>query len=356
MAFIHELKPENSNWIRAHEEGITCLEKTMGEQVVVQRFAGVGTGEMAERAMEIAIKNGAEIIFATTASLIKVCRRVAARHPEVKIFNCSVYMPYSDVRTYYSRIYEGKFISGAIAGALAEMDDIGYIASYPIYGVPAGINAFALGAQLTRPNVRIHLKWSCTGGGPVRELQEKGINIISSLDIPQQTVQEGQWGTFRFNGEGQPELLASPYWDWGAFYLQITRSFLSREWDASVFGKRENHAVNYWWGMASGVVGLRLTDRIPEGTKALANLLKEDFKLGSLDPFLRKIVSHDGIVRNDGSKACTAEDILHMDWLCDNVYGSIPEFDTLTPKGQIITRLQGIYRDQIPPTKAEFQI
>ena len=356
VAFIHELKPDNSNWIRAHEEGSQYLEKTMGDQVVVQRFAGVGTGEMAEKAMEIAIKNGAEIIFATTAPMIRACRRVAARHPEVKIFNCSVCMPYTEVRTYYSRIYEGKFISGAIAGAITESDDIGYIASYPIYGVPAGINAFALGAQLTRPGAKIHLKWSCTESDPVKELREKKIDVISSLDIPQQTSQNGQWGTFRLDSNGEAELIASPYWDWGAFYVQITRSFLSREWDASIFGKREDHAVNYWWGIASGVVGLRWTDKIPDGTKALANLLKEGIKDGSVDPFLRKIVSQDAVIRNDGKKVFSAEEILRMDWLCENVYGSIPGFDELSEKGQAITRLQGIYRDQIPPSKSSVQI
>lgn len=356
VAFIHELKPENSNWIRAHEEGIAHLEKIMGEQVVIQRFAGVGTGEMAQRAMEIAIKNGAEILFTTTASLIKACRSVSARHPEVKIFNCSVCMPYTEIRTYYSRIYEGEFISGAIAGAVSNSDDIGYIASYPIYGVPAGINAFALGAQFTRPGARVHLKWSCTEGDPVNELREQNIRLISALDIPQQKCQGGKWGTFRIRDDGQTELLASPYWNWGAFYVRITRSFLSREWDASVFGKREDHAVNYWWGIASGVIGLQWSDKLPEGTKALANLLKEDFKQGILDPFHRNIVSTDKVVRNDGTKVFTPEEILHMDWFCDNVIGEIPAFEALTEKGQNIARLQGIYRDQILPSRACIQI
>lgn len=356
VAFIHELTLENSSWIRAHEDGSIHLEKIMGEQVIVQRFFGVGTGEMAERAMEIAIKNGAEVLFTTTVSLITVCRRVSARHPEVKIFNCSVCMPYADIRTYYSRIYEGKFISGAIAGALSKRDDIGYIASYPIYGVPAGINAFALGAQLTRPNARIHLKWSCTGGDPVKELREQNIDIISSLDIPQQACTEGQWGTFRVNRDGRSELLASPYWDWGAFYVQITRSFLSREWDSSVFGKREDHAVNYWWGIASGVVGLQWTDKMPEGTKALANFLREGIKHGTVDPFLRSIISQDAVIRSDGTKAFSAEEILRMDWLCENVYGTIPCYEALSEKGKRLARLQGIYRDCIPPEKECLQI
>ena len=190
----------------------------------------------------------------------------------------------------------------------------------------------------------------------MKDLREKNIDIISSLDIPQQTSQNGQWGTFRINSNGEAELLASPYWDWGAFYVQITRSFLSREWDASIFGKREDHAVNYWWGIASGVVGLRWTDKIPDGTKALANLLKEGIKHGTVDPFCRRIVSQDNVIRNDSTRTFTAENILQMDWLCDNVFGTIPNFETLSEKGKAIARLQGIYRDQIPPSKEFIQI
>lgn len=351
VAFVHELLPENSNWVKAHDSGSRYLEESLGDQVIVQRFTDVGTGEDAERAMEIAIKNGAEVIFTTTAPMMTACRRVAARHPEIKILNCSVCMPYTDVRTYYSRIYEGKFISGAIAGALSKNDTIGYIASYPIFGVPAGINAFALGAQMTNPKAKVQLRWSYVEGNPVQELKDLGIDMISTLDIPQQGLGEGEWGMFRVQDNGDNEWIASPYWDWGAFYVQIARTILSGEWDTSVFNKKEERAVNYWWGIASGVIGLELSDHIPEGTKALANLLIDGIRHGTVNPFLRKIVSQDGMIRNEGSNVFTPEEVLHMNWLCDNVIGSIPDFDDLTAKGQAITRLQGIYRDQIPPSK-----
>ena len=351
VAFVHELLPENSNWVKAHDSGSRYLEESLGDQVIVQRFTDVGTGEDAERAMEIAIKNGAEVIFTTTAPMMTACRRVAARHPEIKILNCSVCMPYTDVRTYYSRIYEGKFISGAIAGALSKKDTIGYIASYPIFGVPAGINAFALGAQMTNPKAKVQLMWSYVEGNPVQELKDLGIDMISTLDIPQQGLGEGEWGMFRVQDNGDNEWIASPYWDWGAFYVQIARTILSGEWDTSVFNKKEERAVNYWWGIASGVIGLELSDHIPEGTKALANLLIDGIRHGTVNPFLRKIVSQNGMIRNEGSNVFTPEEVLHMNWLCDNVIGSIPDFDDLTAKGQAITRLQGIYRDQIPPSK-----
>ena len=351
IAFIHELEPENSNWVKAHELGREHLEQVMGDQVIVQRFTGVGSGVEAETAMETAIKNGAEVIFATTAPLIAACRRIAARFPDTKILNCSISMPYTEIRTYYSRIYEGKFISGAVAGAISKNDVIGYIASYPIFGVPAGINAFALGAQLTNPNARIELKWDSVPGDHLKELVSHGVDIVSTLDIPLPGWNEGQWGTFQMQPDGSSHLIASPYWDWGAFYVQIARNILNGEWGTPFFGKKDSRAVNYWWGMANGVIGVEWTDAMPDGTKALTEFLKRGIVDRTIDPFCRKITSQDGVIRNDGSSAFSPETILHMDWLCDNVDGTIPTYDELAPRGQSIVRLQGIYRDQIPPQK-----
>ena len=142
VAFIHELSPENSNWTRAHEEGRRYLEDTLGDQISTMTYAGVGAGEEAENAIEDAIHKGADVIFATTAPLIAVCRKLSLRYPYIKFLNCSISMPYTGVRTYYSRIYEAKFVAGAIAAAVSQDPVLGYVADYPIYGVPAGINAF----------------------------------------------------------------------------------------------------------------------------------------------------------------------------------------------------------------------
>ena len=323
VAFIHEWKPENSHWVRIHEEGSIYLERTMGDQVVIQRYSGVGTGEMAEKAMEIAIKNGAEILFATSASLIGICRRVSARHPEVKIFNCSVNMPYPEVFTYDCRLYEAKFIAGVIAGAMNRTDEIGYIADTPGVGIPAEINAFALGVQVTRPNARIRLKWSCTGCDPVKELLEQNVRLILS-DNPHDSGAEGQLGLFQINADGERQQIASPFRNWGAFYVQIVKCFLSMKADTSLSSRREDHALNYWWGMTSGAVDIHWTDQLPEGSKALVSLLEESMKNGTVDPFARKILSQNGVIRNDGTKRFSAEEILGMDWLCSNVDGTIP--------------------------------
>ena len=103
--------------------------------------------------------------------------------------------------------------------------------------------------------------------------------------------------------------------------------------------------------MASGVIGVQLEKDLPAGVDALAQILLRDMTAGTIAPFHRQILSQDGTVRNDGTTYFTPEEILKMDWLCDNVDGIIPPYEMLNPKGQNIVRLQGVYRDQIPPEK-----
>ena len=326
VAFIHAMHEAESAWVRAHEEGARKLEEIMGDQVIVQRYAGVGTGELAERVMEIAIKNGAEILFASTASLLNACRRVSARHPEVKIFNCSVNIPYPEVFYYGCRFYEASYLSGVIAGAMTKQDEIGYIADDPSNISCAEINAFALGVQLTRPNAKIQLKWSGVAGSSKNDPMEQNSSKIPA-DVFQKVDENGQLGLFRINNEGHCEQIAAPCRNWGTFYVRLVKCFLSRELDAAPFSKYGEQAVNFWWGLASDVVDLVWTEHLPEGTKALANMIKNGIKNRSIDPFARKIISQNGEIRNDGTKNLSPEEILTMDWLSENIIGCFPELE-----------------------------
>jgi hypothetical protein len=183
----------------------------------------------------------------------------------------------------------------------------------------------------------------------VEELTRQRVSFISTLDIPTPEHWQGQWGACPVRPDGALQLLASPYWNWGAFYVKLVHSILSGSWDELDAG--EGKAVSYWWGMSSGVVGLRLSPLLPEGVVNLVQILQRGICDGSISPFHRHIRSQDGALRNDGGQWLTPEEILHMDWLCDSVDGEIPEFDELMPQSRAIVRLQGVYRDRIPPEK-----
>ena len=349
VAFINRPDPIHSIWIAGHDLGRRTMEQAMSREVTVQSY-NLEPDSDVDAVMEQAAEDGAQVIFATTAPLITACRKLAAKHPDIKVLNCSVAMPYTGVRTYYSRIYEGKFITGAIAGAMTKTGRIGYIASNPIYGVPAGINAFALGARLTNPDARVSLAWSCVSEDPISELLEQGVDLISNRDIPTPNQNQGSWGLCSVEPGRVLKPLASPYWDWGNFYIRLVTSILHGGWEALDY-KNSGKAVNYWWGMRSGTVGLKLADDLPDGVRSLANILCQGIIDGTFTVFHRKYSSQDGSVISDGNRWLSPEDVLHMDWLCDCVDGSIPSYDELLPMSRSIVKLQGVYRDKLPPEK-----
>ena len=350
VAFIHQLDTERSGWSKAHDEGRAYLEEVMGDAVTVHSYFNADTHEEVEQALETAIAGGAQVIFTTTPQMGRATLRAAVKYPKLRFLNCSVEIPYSSIRTYYSRLYEGKFITGAIAGAMAKGDRIGYIAAYPIYGEPASINAFALGAQLTNPRAKIDLRWSCLPGSPVVDFIKDGIRVISNREVPSQDqmyLDFCTYGTYQMEDDGSLSPLGSPCWMWGKFYENVIRSIMSGAWDSS----RDPRAVNYWWGMDSGVIDVTLSDKLPEGVRTLAELLRKGLRSGAIDPFCRRITAQDGTVMNDGSRTFTPDEILHMDWLCENVDGRIPGFDEILPISRAMVRALGVYKDEIPAEK-----
>ncbi|MBQ5950631.1 MAG: BMP family ABC transporter substrate-binding protein [Lachnospiraceae bacterium] len=349
-AFICQRTPEVSPWTRGHAEGAAYLAQVLPESVSVRVYDGADTPELAEARIDEAAADGADLIFTTTPPLLNVTLKAAARYPKIRFYNCSACQPFSSVKPYYGRIFEGKFITGMIAGALAENDLVGYIGSYPILGVPAAVNAFALGARMTNPRARILLEWSCTEADCVQRLRERGAAVISNRDIPvpdSDLLKEEYTGTFSFDEAGRPVTVASPVWVWGRLYENIARTVLA---GASA---KKDQAVNYWWGMDSGVIDVAMTDAVPEGVRALADVFTEKLKQGEYDIFSQTLRAQDGSLISDGITPLSALDILKMDRLADSVEGRIPAYEEIFPMSRALVRELGIYREQIPPEAEE---
>ena len=353
VAFINDRSSTESPWVFAHEQGRLRLEEVLGDKLTVRTYTAL-EGCEADMLFDSAVEDGAKVIFATTPSLISSCRKAAAKYPDCKILNCSVSMPYPGVRTYYSRIYEGKFISGAVAGAMTKSGRIGYIASNPIYGVPAGINAFALGASLTNPDVEVFLRWTCVSKDAISELRSECCDMIANRDVTTQQQAHEAYGLCRLETDGTLIPILSPVWNWGEFYVRLIQSIFSGSWED--LGDKSQKAINYWWGLSSGVVDVRPSEAMGESMSALAEILKQGIISGAIDPFRRYITATDGRLINDGSRVLSPEEILHIDWLCERVRGSIPSFDELLPMARPLVRLLGIYRETIPPDKDEILI
>lgn len=346
VAFLFQGNPQSSGWAAAHDRGREYLEQTLGDSVSVTSCYDVSP-QGAESVISEAVDGGAELIFTTSVGLIDATLRVAVKYPKVRFMNCSIDQPYVNVKAYYCRVYEAKFITGAIAGAMSKSGRIGYVGSYPILGVPASINAFALGAALTNPAARVELRWHCLPGDYLSEFKAQGIGLVSDRDYVAE-MPYGAQGLAWLGPEGKLYQLASPSWHWGEFYVRIVREML-RDPKTIPLAEDSSRAINYWWGMDSGVVDLHTSPDLPEGCRALAEILRQGIRAGTIHPFQRFIRDQAGNVVNDGSQNLTMEEILKMDWLCDLVDGGLPAFEELLPVARATVRRLGVDRENIPP-------
>ncbi len=342
VAFVHQLSTAVSGWAMGHEDGVARLRKALGSRVTVRSYFNANDLPSAEAAIAEAVRDGARVVFTTAPLLRRATLKAAAAYPKVRFFNCSVQQPYSSICSYYGRVYEAKFITGAIAGAMAKNDRIGYIASYPIFGVPASINAFALGAQLTNPRAKIELRWSCTAGNHQADFLADGIRVISNRDTPVQSrmyLDFCSYGTYQLDDRGELAPLASPVWIWGKFYEAVAEKLLSGTWKTD-----KTQPTNFWLGMDSGVIDLSLSDRLPDGVRMMAEFLRSGLIHRTIDPFGRKIIARDGTAKSRGTRCFTPDEILHMDWLCENVIGTIPGQEEILPMAMPMVRELGIYK------------
>ncbi|MDD6482151.1 MAG: BMP family ABC transporter substrate-binding protein [Lachnospiraceae bacterium] len=339
VAFLYPKSPETSDWVYAHELGRNYLTETFPEQMETICVSDV-TEESAEEVLNDVIRQGADIVFEVAPQMMMPTLKVAVEHPDVKILNCSLNTPHKYIRTYYARMYEAKFLSGMIAGALAENDRIAYIADYPIYGMIANINAFALGALCTNPRAKIYLEWS-TRKEYDRDkfLRENDIHIVSDQDMITPHDASRQFGLYRFEN-GKTVNLLMPVWNWGVFYEKMIQSILAGSYQSA--DNEDGRALNYWWGMSAGVVDIICSQNVPVGVKRLSDHLKSAIKKGDIVPFFGKIWSQDGTLRNEKSEAMKPEDIMKMDWLVDNVIGQIPPMSMLAEEAKPVVQLKGV--------------
>ena len=136
-------------------------------------------------------------------------------------------------------------------------------------------------------------------------------------------------------------------WHWGKLYEKIVRTVLNGTWkdDEAATGSR---AINYWWGMSAGVVDLICSQDLPQGTKRLVDLFRNNICSEILIPFSGELWAQDGTVMNQADQILPPKEIITMDWLVDNVVGSIPSLSDLTEEAQAVAKMQGLDKVQAP--------
>lgn len=339
VAFLYPKSPKESNWVYAHDLGRAYLEETFPEQISTICVENVNAENIVDVLQDVAEK-GANIVFEVGIDMMDASLKYAVEHAEVTILNCSLNTPHKYIRTYYARMYEAKFISGMIAGAMAENDKIAYVADYPIYGMIANINAFALGAACVNPRAKVYLDWSTRKDYDLDYfLTMNDIHYVSNQDMIRPINPSREYGLYKYEN-GKATNIVMPVWNWGIYYEKLIQGILAGTYKSEDEG--EAKALNYWWGMSAGVIDLVYSKHVPIGVKRLAEHMEYDISVGDVYPFYGEIRAQDGTIKNNAGEAMSPEDIMKMDYLVENVEGDIPSIDLLKENAKPIVELKGV--------------
>lgn len=340
IAFLYVKTPSSSAWSYGHELGRHHLEQVFPDEVETLYYCNV-TKDNVEFFINEAIQQGCNMIFTTSPAFAQASVKAAIENPNVRVMNCSVNTSHRYIRTYYIRMYEAKFLMGAIAGAMAENDKITYIADYPLYGTIAHINAFALGAKMINPRAKVYLDWRCIKDNDVMEnLQKLSPSCFSTRDMLMPDEELRYFGIYHME-DGRMQNLAMPLLHWGKFYEQLIQAIMDGSWNYDD-NTSANKAINYWWGMSAGVIDVICSRQLPIGTKRLIDFLKETIKAGEFSPFKGILYSQNGIVQSDPEAILSPEEIVNMDWLAENIIGHIPTKEELLESAMPVYLQQGI--------------
>ena len=352
-AFLYTKTPETSSWINDQEIGRIYLNHRFEGLIETRAYFNCDDDASIKAAITDAAESGAELIVTASPAMMPRTVRAAIHYDKIRFLNLSLNLSHKKVRTYYARMYEAKFLMGALAASYASDHKIGYLADNPIYGDIARINAFASGAAIVDPEIKVYLEWSTIKGNDWRKsFKEKGISVISGPDYASFAGNYTEQGVFRWDENGEVINLASPLFNWGKYYELIVDSIIKGTYDDDP-SVRANQAINYWYGISAGVVDISVSEQVSYYTRKLLGILKHGLKRGSIEPFAGEIHSQHRLIQGKDAKVLSDDEIIRMNWLNDNVIGSIPQKESLDEDTKDIVDVSGVNSDMQKAAKVK---
>ena len=326
VGFIYIGVPGDAGWTYSHDQGRQYLVKEIPEVETVQ-LENVPEGADAQRSIEQLVQQGCNIVVANSFGYGDAMLEVAQRYPDVVFLHCSGLDMAENVSTYFGRIYQARYLSGMVAGAMSTNDTLGYVAAFPIPEVVRGINAFTLGAQAVNPDIKVKVVWTNTWFDPAKEkeaaksLLEAGCDVIAQhqdTPSPQQAAEEAGKYAIGYNTDmskfAPNANLTSPVWNWGPYYVRVVKAVMNGTWKSE----------EYWGGLEDGIVGLSpISNKVPDEIKQQVENKKKQMISKEWDVFMGPIKAQDGTLKVPEGKRLTDAEMLSMDWFVAGVEGSI---------------------------------
>ncbi len=337
--FVYPAPIGDAGWAFSHESGRKALEQLPFVDKTSFIESVPEDPELVVAALEELVAEGNNLIFGTSYGYMDPMMEVAKRHPEVVFMHSAGFKTEPNAGTYFGRIYEARYLSGIVAGAVTESNVIGFVAAFPIPQVIRGINAFTLGAQSVNPEIQVQVEWTGTWYGPgverekAERLLDAGADIITihqnSPAALQAAQQHGKYAIgyhSDMRAFAPDATLTSVVWDWSDLYKQVASDMANGDWKST----------QIWAGLDEGTVGLAdLSDAVPADVQLLIEQRKRAIVDKQLRIFEGPIRDAAGEIRVPSGQVVSDADLLTMDYYVLGVEGGVaPTLSTASDDGK----------------------
>ena len=98
--------------------------------------------------------------------------------------------------------------------------------------------------------------------------------------------------------------------------------------------------------MSAGVIDVICSSKVPAATQRMVEIFKHGIITGFCSPLGGTITDQNG-VQHDGGAGFSPEDLMKMNWLADNIIGSIPENWSLKDESVPLVKASGIMKNDL---------
>jgi len=326
VGFVYVSPIGDAGWTYQHDLGRLQLEKETG--VTTSYVENVAEGADAERVIREMAKRGDKVIFATSFGYMNYALKVSKKFPETAFVHATGYKLGKNMALVNARFYEGRYLTGVIAGEMTKSNILGYVAAFPIPEVLQGINAFIKGARSVNPEAELRVIWVNSWYDPGKERQaaitliSQGADMVThhtdSTAVVQAAEEEGVYA-FGYHSDmskyGPRAHLTATTHLWGDYYVQTIKDVRAGTWAP----------VSVWGGYPRGMIELApLNEVIPEALQNRISTMESQLRERTLHPFAGPVVDQSGAIIVPEGKNMTDDELNKMNYYLKGVVSTIP--------------------------------
>lgn len=314
-------------WSYSHNQGRLAVEANL-DDVETTYVESIPENEV-ESAIDDLVANGADIIFTTSYGYIGGTKAAAAKYPDVKFEHCSGFEELPNMSSYFGRMYQARYLTGMIAGAMTTTDKICMAASWPIPEVIRHINATTLGARRSNPNAKVHVEWVMSWYDPATEAAKTNLLLDGGCDVvimdsdTTTSIDEAKnRGVYAVGYHTDVRSLAtstvltSALWDWGPYYTRRVKAVQDGSWTQDT----------YWGALDEEIIGLgTYADAVPAAARTDVTAVEQMIEAKQFDAFNGPFNKQDGTTPwiAAGADMSDAEKLSAREFV-EGVVGTVP--------------------------------